>query len=131
MRIGGLHPEPLTPEECRDLRVLGEFIALFCRGRHRGADRRPFALTDVDPARIFGRRLPSLCAGCEALLSHGIVKRLRCPVTPKPMCKDCACQCYAPDYQARVRQVMRHSGPRMILRGRLHYLFHLRRQRRR
>jgi hypothetical protein len=130
VKVNPLHPSPLTPKERRDLRILGEFIALFCRGKHRGAERTPFALDDVDPRTIFKRRLPMLCAGCAALLSHGIVKRLRCPLDSKPMCKDCACQCYAAGYQERIREVMRHSGPRMILRGRLHYLFHLHRTRR-
>ena len=126
MRITGFHPASLTRKERRDLRTLGRFIELFCRLKHVGADRRAFAVGDLDARSVFGRRPPRLCAECESLLNHGVVKRLRCPLDPKPMCKDCPDQCYCADYRTRVREVMRFSGPRMILRGRLHYLFHLR-----
>jgi hypothetical protein len=126
MRITTFHQQPLTRRERRDLRVLGRFTDLYCRHHHGGETRKPFALEDLDPRVIFGRRLPRLCPACSVMLSHGIVKRLRCPMDPKPMCKECACPCYGAAHRARVREVMRFSGPRMILRGRLDYLWHMR-----
>lgn len=126
MRLAALHPAPLTRRERRDLRTLGAFIALHCRHRHAGAPRRVFTVEDVDTQAIFGRRPLRLCRECEATLAHGVVKRLRCPLDPKPMCKDCPAPCYSEDHRARVRAAMRFSGPRMLLRGRLHYLWHLR-----
>jgi len=41
------------------------------------------------------------------------------------MCKHCPEHCYAPRYRAQIREVMRYSGPRLVLRGRLDYLWHL------
>lgn len=125
MRITTLHPAPLDRRERRDLRTLGRFIALFCKDKHGDQPHAAFALDDIDPQVIFGRRLPVLCPDCAGLLSHAIVKRLRCPLDPKPMCNRCPSPCYAADYRPRIREVMRHSGPRMILRGRLDYLVHM------
>ena len=125
MRITGIHPAPLTRKECRDLRTLGQFIGLRCRLQHREAEREPFTLSDADPQSIFGRRPPRLCPECTALLQHGTAKRLLCPLDPKPMCKQCPTPCYSNAHRRAVREVMRFSGPRMILRGRLHHLLHL------
>ena len=33
----------------------------------------------------------------------------------KPACKDCATHCYKPDMREKVREVMRWTGPRMIV----------------
>jgi len=42
---------------------------------------------------------------------------------PKPACKACPAHCYKPEMRARIRGVMRHSGMRAVLRGRLDWLF--------
>jgi hypothetical protein len=44
---------------------------------------------------------------------------------PKPACKHCPAHCYHPTYRARIREVMKFSGRKMLLGGRLDYLFHL------
>lgn len=33
----------------------------------------------------------------------------------KPTCKQCPVHCYRPDYKEQMKQVMRYSGPRMLL----------------
>ena len=40
-------------------------------------------------------------------------------------CKRCPCHCYAPEQRERVRQIMRWTGPRMILYAPLEVLRHL------
>jgi hypothetical protein len=44
---------------------------------------------------------------------------------PKPMCKHCPSHCYRPSYRARIREVMKFSGRKMVLSGRLDFLLHL------
>jgi len=44
---------------------------------------------------------------------------------PKPACKHCPSHCYHPTYRAKIRQVMKFSGKKMLLGGRLDYLIHL------
>jgi hypothetical protein len=108
----------------RDLKTLATFIDVYCKHRHRGMSKTPVALKTHDIARICGRHL-ELCATCHKLLAHAFVKRTHCPFDPKPMCKQCPDHCYAPEYRVRIREVMKFSGRRLVLRGRLHYLRHL------
>ena len=53
------------------------------------------------------------------------MKRSRCPLDPKPACKHCPVHCYHPTYRQNIREVMRYSGRRLVLSGRLDMLYHL------
>jgi len=108
----------------RDLKVLVSFVTLYCRGLHRDAEKLPFAL-DRYPLPPGNTRPPRLCAECRKLLAHAIVKRTHCPLDPKPACKKCPVHCYSPAYRAKMREVMRYSGRKLVLSGRLDYLWHL------
>lgn len=112
------------PEIRRDLRTLARFIELHCRRRHCDSVRAPARLKTHDVTAIHGRPL-LLCAECTKLLAHSFVKRSSCPMDPKPACKHCPNHCYHPKYRAQIREVMKYSGRRMLLRGRVDYLFHL------
>lgn len=108
----------------RDVKVLLSFIELFCRQRHAQRDKVPYTLRE--PYAIPPRRRPlALCADCGRLLAHAIVKRVHCEFDPKPTCKKCPRHCYAPKYRTQIREIMRYSGRRLVLRGRLDYLLHL------
>ena len=108
----------------RDLRTLARFIDDYCKCTHRAAPRRPISLKAYDVQAIYGKPL-RLCDDCGRLLVHAFVKRGRCPMNPKPACKRCPQHCYAPAYRARIREVMKVSGRRFVLRGRFDYLIHL------
>ena len=108
----------------RDLKVLARFIDVYCRHRHRAEEKAPTRLRNIDVEAIYGRSL-RLCSECRKLLAHAFIKRLRCPLNPKPACKKCPTHCYAPAYRARIREVMKYSGRRLVLTGRVHYLYHL------
>ncbi len=107
----------------RDVAILAKFVGVYCKHRHREAGKAPL--------RFGGRACPwtfdwpPLCGPCRKLLAHGVVKRLRCPYDPKPSCRKCPAHCYAPKYRAAMREVMRFSGRRLVLSGRLDYLLHL------
>ena len=77
---------------------------------------------DVD---AIARKPVVLCEECTKLLVHAFTKRTHCPMHPKPACKHCPSHCYHPTYRAKIRQVMKFSGKKMLLGGRLDYLFHL------
>ena len=111
-----------TVEE--DQRVLVRFIRVYCDHRHGDAAKAAFTLSGVD-GRVLGKRPVALCLACRKLLAHALVKRARCPLDPKPACKHCPVHCYHPSYRQRIREVMRYSGRRLVLSGRLDMLYHL------
>ena len=109
----------------RDLRTLVRFIEVYCHDHHGPARQWPMvSLQTHDVERLAGHDL-HLCPECRKLLQHALVKRSTCPMDPKPACKRCPRHCYAPVYRQQIRQVMRHSGRALVLRGRIDYLWHL------
>jgi hypothetical protein len=114
----------LDPELRRDLKTLALFISIYCCYRHQGEPRAVATLRTHDVSDIAGRDI-ELCSQCQKLLAHAFVKRSHCPMNPKPQCKHCPSHCYHPTYRAQIREVMRFSGRKMLLAGRLDYLFHL------
>jgi hypothetical protein len=111
-----------TNKQLGDMRVLAKFIQVYCAVRHEAAAK---AAADL-PAELTGsfRKGFHLCPDCTALWSHALEKRRKCPLDPKPACKDCQIHCYSKEHRARIREVMAFSGRRMIMRGRLDYLWH-------
>jgi hypothetical protein len=100
----------------KDSRVLAKFIEVYCRTKHRDADK---TVHEYDPVTR-----PALCPDCHELLSYSISRRELCPQDPKPTCKNCEIHCYRPEMRTRIRGVMRHSGMHMILRGRVDWVLH-------
>jgi hypothetical protein len=110
--------EQFTSKQIKDLKVLIRFIGVFCKARHRDQVKEK-----ADTGEVV-REAPSLCADCRALLDYALEKRRKCPLDPKPSCRNCHIHCYSKEYRARIREIMAFSGRRMILRGRLDYLWH-------
>jgi len=108
----------------RDLKLLAKFVDFYCHHQHSDEAKNPFKLKTCDIAMIRGKPL-CLCPSCRRLLAHALVKRVNCPLNPKPVCKKCLTHCFAPAYRAKIRQVMKYSGRRLVLSGRLDYLYHL------
>jgi len=73
---------------------------------------------------IAGGELP-LCKDCQRLLMHAFTKRSTCPMNPKPACKHCPNHCYHPTYREQIRQVMKFSGRKLVMSGRLDLLVKL------
>jgi len=117
----------LDGKKKKDIKVLADFISIFCRENHREEAKSIFPIKDARLHPILGDNEIVLCQDCQKLLNHGIAKLLLCPYDPKPMCKKCETHCYAPGYREKIRQVMRFSGMYLIRHGRLdmlaHYLF--------
>ena len=57
-----------------------------------------------------------LCAECNELLEYASKRVSVCPQLPdKPTCRLCKIHCFAPEKRAKIREVMKYSGPRMAL----------------
>jgi hypothetical protein len=108
----------------RDVRTLVKFIELYCRTKHRGVPTDVVQWGGPGLAGIL-EGTARLCPDCGKLLAYALVKRVHCPLDPKPACKHCPSHCYRPRQRQAMRAVMAHSGRRLVLRGRLDYLWHL------
>lgn len=112
----------LTSGQIKDVQVLARFIELYCRAHH---DRETTGRVAIDEILCQVKGIGgTLCPDCAELLEHGIKKRALCPLDPKPACKNCHIHCYSKEYRQKIREIMAFSGKRMILRGRLDYLWH-------
>jgi aldehyde:ferredoxin oxidoreductase len=57
-----------------------------------------------------------LCSECQELEDYSLRRLEKCPFQQgKTTCAKCPIHCYKADMRARIRQVMRFSGPRMLL----------------
>lgn len=106
-----------------DLKILGKFVACWCKHHHQDAERRPFSMSGIDlsPTSL-GRR--KVCEECRRLLAHAVTKRSRCTLDPKPSCRLCPVHCYADRYREQIREVMKFAGRHLVLRGQVHLLLH-------
>ena len=108
----------------RDLKVLARFIQVYCRDRHEDVEKTGAEFKTHDVEAIAGTPV-LLCGDCTKLLAHALVKRSRCPLDPKPACKHCPNHCYHPRYRAMIREVMKSSGRKLAMSGRIDYLYRL------
>ena len=89
----------------REKRTVRRMIDLYCRMKEGNARR---------------------CAACDTLLAYACTRLNRCPFGEnKPSCQRCTVHCYKPAMRARMKEVMRFSGPRMLFRYPLDALRHL------
>ncbi|WP_077597504.1 nitrous oxide-stimulated promoter family protein [Olsenella urininfantis] len=89
----------------RERLVVEQMIGLYCHDRHHSGDR--------------------LCPDCAALRDYALARIERCPLmATKTFCSQCKVHCYAPRQKEAIRQVMRYSGPRMLLRHPLMTVHH-------
>ncbi len=114
----------LDDNKRKEVKVLADFISIFCRQKHHAHDRAAVIIEDDSLRHSLGDKKLVLCSECRKLLYHGIAKLVLCPYDPKPVCRKCPTHCYAPAYRERIRQVMRFTGPYLIRHGRLDLLFH-------
>lgn len=80
----------------REQKVLEAMMRMYCRHHHHSA---------------------GLCPECAALAAYARRRLERCVFgDAKPTCANCTVHCYKADMRERVREMMRWSGPRMLLR---------------
>jgi hypothetical protein len=78
----------------RERRTIEVMVAMYCHKHHEGK---------------------TLCPECQALLEYAQKRLEKCPFQEgKTTCAKCPVHCYKKELRARVRTIMRYSGPRMI-----------------
>ena len=90
----------------REKQMVSQMIALYCRRNHhmKGA----------------------LCPDCAALNDYARQRSDRCPfMETKTFCSNCRVHCYDQAHLQRIKEVMRFSGPRMLMHHPLLALSHL------
>lgn len=97
-------------KRAEEAEMVSQMIALYCRGHHRGN-----AATGAPRVRL-GLREVALCPDCADLCDYALGRIARCPhMGTKTFCSVCPTHCYKPSMRERIREVMRWSGPRMLL----------------
>ena len=77
-------------------RVVKKMITLYCNSNHN---------TKYE-----------LCESCSELGEYANARLERCPFgEEKPTCGSCTIHCYKPEMKAKIKKVMKFSGPRMLL----------------
>ena len=110
--------ETLTKLQKKDIRLIGKFVEVYCNGKHGAIVRTLFSL----PAELGERRL---CPECSAFMQYAVARRIKCPLeAEKPSCKHCRTHCYNKANLAKVKEIMAYSGMKLMLRGRLDYIWH-------
>jgi len=72
-----------------------------------------------------GKKRGELCPDCQSLLNYAYKRLELCPFGErKPTCKKCTVHCYAPSMRAKVKEVMRFSGPRLLIYDPFGWLVH-------
>jgi hypothetical protein len=83
------------------------------------------AMVDIYCGDQHGHR-HELCDECQTLLRYSHGRLDKCPYgAEKPVCRECPIHCYRPAERAAMRDVMRYSGPKMLLRHPWLALVHL------
>ena len=81
----------------REKRVVSMMITAYCRASHGNGGK-------------------TLCEECQDLQDYALSRLEHCPKgIGKSSCRKCEIHCYAHTYRERIRTVMRHIGPRMLL----------------
>jgi len=88
----------LSKRLSREARTMRAMVRIYCRDWHEHRDCHP-------------------CDACEAFLEYAGQRLDKCPYgAAKPTCANCPIHCYKPARREQARAIMRHAGPRMMLR---------------
>jgi hypothetical protein len=108
----------VTREQKKDIKLIGKFVEVYCVGKHGVTGQLPVALPT-------GLGECTLCPECASFLGYAITRRLNCPLeAEKPTCKHCRTHCYAKVQLAKVKEIMAYSGKKLMMRGRVDYIWH-------
>ena len=80
----------------REKKIVSQMIQLYCRKKHNTKGE--------------------LCEECRSLTEYALLRSDKCPfMETKTFCSNCKVHCYKPDMREQIKDVMRFSGPRMML----------------
>ncbi len=106
-----------TEKQKNDIGITAEFVETYCAAKHRGADKNLSMIPGAE-------RESKLCSECRAFMDYAVARRINCPLEPqKPACKHCTVHCYETRQREKAREIMSFSGRRLILKGRVDYIW--------
>ena len=85
---------------------------IYCKRYHREASK------DVS----------GLCESCRRAVDLTVDRAQACPNNHEENCEDCAIKCQRGDDQKRIKEIMRYSAPRMLVRHPLMTIEYLRKK---
>ncbi len=89
--------DAVEARRAREQEVVSQMIGIWCHARH-------------------GTARGELCDECAELEAYARARSERCPfMETKTFCSTCHGHCYRAEMRERIREVMRFSGPRMLL----------------
>ena len=103
----------ITKRRAREMRVVSQMICIYCADHHEGRSETAYCGEPI-------------CAECAKLDAYAVMRTERCrKMDQKISCEECENHCYRPEERARIREVMRHAGPRMITKHPIEAIRHL------
>lgn len=82
----------------REWKTISKMVGIYCADHHSATGPEP-------------------CPSCRDFLDYAETRLHKCPYgEDKPTCSNCPVHCYKPAQRARVKEIMRYAGPRMLLR---------------
>lgn len=79
----------------KELDIVQKMIEIYCKENHQSNEK--------------------LCEECQEMLDYAKQRIERCPFTEtKTFCASCKVHCYRADMKAKIKEVMKFSGPRLI-----------------
>lgn len=83
------------PRIRKEKMIVSQMIQIYCKRKHHHE---------------------GLCEECQELNDYALKRLSHCQFgEEKPACAKCSVHCYRSDYRARIKDVMRFAGPRMLL----------------
>jgi hypothetical protein len=83
------------PKIRSEMDIVSKMIRIYCNKKHKQK---------------------TLCTECQGLQQYAVKRLGLCRFSEsKPACAKCPIHCYKPDFRIKIKEVMRFSGPRMLL----------------
>ncbi len=81
----------------RETKTISTMVSLYCKNHHDESGG-------------------GICDECNHIQHYAVIRLQKCPfIENKPTCAQCLVHCYNKDMQNKVKQIMRYSGPRLLL----------------
>lgn len=103
-----MNKNKIEKKRLKEQYVVEQMIRLYCRINHRSILEN------------------QMCPQCAELAKYAKMRSDKCPfMENKTFCSNCNVHCYKPEMREEIRQVMRFSGPRMLLYHPILAIWHL------
>ncbi|MDE6188974.1 MAG: nitrous oxide-stimulated promoter family protein [Clostridia bacterium] len=88
----------------KEKKLIPVMIKKYCRGNHKSQRKEQ------------GVARREVCLECKELTEFALFRLDKCPFkVNKKFCSFCKIHCYKPDMRAKIKEVMKYSGQRMLV----------------